>query len=223
MKIVGWATNVNKIIIDQTSLTVGEGGFLENKNESGYEERSLTSLASPDTFNVVMDFDWYKEDKNGLTEFDRFKKWYKFVHQRGTNPFEFPSITKENVMGKTKTCLYKIISSFNGTKSGYSQRVTMTWKEVFNGVISIPDIPSKLASIYPEKNIIHLIYDGPLETQPLLQDISASYSKDGKTWSDLEAEEIIAFGDRDFGFTFKELEKGNYIIKVNGITNTLVV
>jgi len=223
MDIIGWANNVNKTIIDQTSITIGDGSFQENKNEAGFDERQLTSLVPADTFNVVMDFDWYTEDENGLTEFDRFKAWYKFQHLRGVVPFIFPSITKENIMGKTKECYYKITSGLQATKSGFCQRVTMTWKEVFTGVISIPDEPAKIIAIEPYKDYIIFIYDGILSTEPLAEKTNLQISTDGKTWKKVSLKNVRKYGDREWRMSFEELSEGNYIFRINGISNTLVV
>lgn len=151
MKTIGWATNVNDRIIEETTISIGENGFVEDKESNGYEERRLTALAIPDTFNVVMDFDWggqgseyqYPADPDGTTEYDRFVKWYKFVHKRGSNPFWFPCITKHSVdnmrnYDKAGMCLYKITSALSPQKSGYSMRISMTWKEVYSGIIEVP-------------------------------------------------------------------------------------
>ena len=106
MSVINWANQVNKKIIDSTKIVIGENGFVDNESDSkNFAERYLTSISSPDTLNVVMDFDWsgddpvYPKDENGYTEFDRFVIWYKFEHKRGVNPFWFPAITKFNADG----------------------------------------------------------------------------------------------------------------------------
>ena len=159
MKIVGWPAFVNQKVIDSTDITIGEGGVEEdNAENSVVSDRNLTSLAVPDTFQVVMDFDWLKKYddegnrlkpsdpnfKQGLSEFDRFVKWYKYIHLRGTHPFEFPSITRFHVTGSVDTALYKITSSLKPQKSGFSMRITMTWKEVYSGAIQIETVDPKV-------------------------------------------------------------------------------
>ena len=154
-KVINWASGVNKRILDATSFTVGQDGYEEDKSSSGnYKERRLSSLFVPDVFNVQMDFSYIeKRNDNGklipetdpgwddaLSEYDRFIKWYKFDHQRGTNPFLFPSITKFNVNDTDKNrplCRYRITSAITPVKSGFCMRVSMTWEEVFSGVIEI--------------------------------------------------------------------------------------
>lgn len=152
--IIAWANFVNQKILDSTSISIGEGGKEEQEDESkSFSETNLTSIAIPDTFSVQMDFDWSKKldddgnevlptDENYIyakSELDRFVEWYKYEHKRGVNPFEFPSITKFNVNGSVSTGIYKITSTINLSKSGFSQRVQMTWKEVYTGAIQIPE------------------------------------------------------------------------------------
>lgn len=141
---ISWAENVNQRILDSTQINIGEGGYVEDKASSGeFKERRLTSLSVPDTFSVVMDFDWLEKDVNGLSEFDRFIIWYKYIHKRGTKPFYFPSITKFNVNGsivrtnpvtkEKELCQYKITSGIKPQKSGFSMRCSMIWEEVYSG------------------------------------------------------------------------------------------
>lgn len=159
MSLVRWPPSVNKRIIDSTTITIGENAYVENKSDSGnFSDRYLTSLFSPDTYQVVMDFDWQEKDSNGDSEFDRFVKWYKYDEQRGANPFEFPSITRFGVngsgyyqseMGETskdssykagnsvELSRYKITSALQIQKSGFCYRVSMTWQEVYTKIIEI--------------------------------------------------------------------------------------
>lgn len=166
MSLVRWPPSVNKKIIDSTTITIGENAYVENKSDSGnFSDRYLTSLFSPDSYQVVMDFDWQEKDLNGDSEFDRFVKWYKYDEQRGANPFEFPSITRFGVNGSgyyqselgesaanpkyragnsVELSRYRITSALQVQKSGYCYRVTMAWQEVFTKTI---EIPSKTAEI----------------------------------------------------------------------------
>lgn len=156
-KVIDWATLVNKRILDTTTFTIGQDGYEEDKSSSGnYKERSLSSLFVPDQYNVQMDFSYIeKRDDNGklipenspkwdnaLSEYDRFIKWYKYDHKRGVNPFCFPSIAKFNVNDVEKNrpmCQYRITSAISPQKLGYCMRISMTWEEVFSGIIEIPD------------------------------------------------------------------------------------
>lgn len=98
---IGWANNVNKEILDSTTVSVGAGAAVEDTLESGgQKKRRATSANPPDKYNVTMAFNCV--DKNltpdggivndGLTELERFYAWYKHVHCFGTNPFIFPAI-----------------------------------------------------------------------------------------------------------------------------------
>lgn len=185
MSLIRWPSSVNKRIIDSTTISIGENGYVENKSDSGnFTDRYLTSLFSPDTYQVVMDFDWNEKDSNGDSEFDRFVKWYKYDEQRGANAFEFPSITRFGVNGSGKYLTelgeseskrtysagssvelsrYKITSALQPQKSGFSFRVTMTWQEVFSRTIEFKDktaVPQTDLSDVTEVGRIFVQYNG---------------------------------------------------------------
>lgn len=91
----GWPTNVNKIILDSTSISVGNGATVKDSLESGGLTKSrLVCSNPPDKFQVVMDFDFSmrKYDNYTHTELDLFWIWYKNKHKYGTVPFQFPAI-----------------------------------------------------------------------------------------------------------------------------------
>lgn len=171
MKIIGWATGVNKKILDSTSITLGDKGFVEDSGDTGaFQERRLTSLYSPDTYNVTMDFDWLEKDENGKSELDRFVDWYKYRHKRGVNPFEFPSISNFNIFGSTKTCYYKITSAPSMQKSGFCMRVTMIWQEYYSGVIEIPDqvigVNAVEVEVGQSRCLAHVSFTQCFDTEP---------------------------------------------------------
>lgn len=160
MRVVGWATDVNQKIIDETTFSIGDGGRIKDSSSTGYEDERATALASPDKYKVVMYFDWGGKgsefqtgiDANGFTEYERFVRWYKFKTQKGANPFWFPSITRSPIDNLISTddsrmSLYKIDSALQISKSGYSMKVSMDWKEVYSGIISIPEIPLEIIRI----------------------------------------------------------------------------
>ena len=92
---IGWAVNVNKLVLDSSNVTVGEGATVKDSLESGGQSKSRLTCASPaDRFSVTMAFSFAEESKdaNGLTELDRFWAWYKYQHCYGVNPFQFPAI-----------------------------------------------------------------------------------------------------------------------------------
>lgn len=143
---VGWPVNVNTKILDSTTISIGEGGFVEDSSSNGFKYRRATSLANPNKYQVTMDFDWLTKDANGLSEYDRFVRWFEYKHQYGANPFWFDSITRFSIngpvydgSGNIVQCKYKISSALNCQKSGFSMRVTMTWEEVYVGIIEIQE------------------------------------------------------------------------------------
>lgn len=144
MSVISWRTDVNTKILDSTTITVGENGWVEDTTSNGYKQRRATSLVNSTKFQVTMDFNWLEKDANGNSEFDRFVNWYKYRHAYGTNPFYFESIDRFNINGavlgsdgKPVMCRYKISSAPNFTKSGFCMRCTMTWEEVYGGIIEI--------------------------------------------------------------------------------------
>lgn len=148
---IAWPVGVNQRVIDQTTIKVGEGGYEEDEANNGIQsERRLTSLAIPDKFSVVMDFDWLIKDSDGNSEWDLFVRWYKYSHKRGVNPFIFPSITRFTVNGPVATCRYRITSGLSPQKSGFCYRVTMDWEEVYTGGILI----EPLTSVFNDKSRI---------------------------------------------------------------------
>lgn len=223
---IAWADNVNQIIVDQTTLSIGENGFVENSSsDKVVEERALTSLAVPDIFNVVMDFDFEKRDENGLSEFDRFITWYKYYHRRGTVPFWFPSITRFNSNGainpvnpvtkETQLCQYKITSAIKPTKSGLSMRCNMTWKEVYSGA-GILAVPSTL---HLDRMIVR---NGHIETyfnhKPSMP-ITEGFTVEYKLISAASFEEATITSIEDDGnrylISFEPLEAGTYFVKLS--------
>lgn len=143
MKYIGWPTDVNSIILDSTTVSIGEGATIEETLQSGGKKRTrLASTAIPDRFSVTMDFDFIKRDANGLTEKDRFLNWLKYKHKYGANPFEFKSIligSREQKSNEVMT-YYKISPGVSMQKSGFCMRTTMTWEEDIVGSIVIEDV-----------------------------------------------------------------------------------
>lgn len=150
MESTGWASGVNQIIYDDTSISVGNGGTVSDSNANGYENVRLTAFNVGKTYQVVMYFDFcgsgdHKQvDETGLTEFEKFERWYLFNHKKGSIPFWFPSITKQStdILDAKMTSgmtLYKIKGAYNASKSGLDMKVSMTFEEVYSGVINIAD------------------------------------------------------------------------------------
>lgn len=92
---IGWVNNVNKVILDSTSVSVGENAVVQDTLEAGGQKKSrLVSVTTPDKFSVTMEFSFDDDslDENGHTELERFWIWYKYRHCYGVNPFLFPAI-----------------------------------------------------------------------------------------------------------------------------------
>lgn len=179
MSVVRWPNLVNQRILDSTNITVGDTGFVDNQSDSkNFSERYLTSLYSPDTYSVSMDFDWLKRTddmgnevpeyigkelnpayKYAKTEYERFIHWYKFVHKRGVNPFEFPSIAKFNINGSTEMARYKITSAISQQKSGFCFRVTMTWEEVFAYTINLTQRKGTIDHTEAENGVLYVYWN----------------------------------------------------------------
>lgn len=149
---IGWPSHVNRIILADTTMSIGKDAVVSESLKSGKKRSELAGSFCPDVFSVVMDFeaDDYLEipdyNNEGLITLDRtehqiFTDWYKYRIKYGTVPFEFPKIvytpgkgysTLDGVMG-----LYKITSAFESSKSGSCQRVKMTWEEAFSGDVTV--------------------------------------------------------------------------------------
>lgn len=213
---IGWPANVNKIIIDSTTLTMGEGA-VENELENGKFETWLKSSCVPDTINVTMDFDFFELDEYGLSEFDRFRRWFKYSHKCGTVPFEFPTIYNTDENNK-KFSTYRIKGTPSFSKRGLCNRTTMTWIEEFNGTIEIPKTSLKLEEIYAENGTITLLLASSLLEDLTTNTFDIEIKKDG---------EVIPFEitnieiDRNVAtYNFEPFtEEGTYTVSVyqNGV------
>lgn len=186
MTVIVWPAGVNQKVLSETSITTGEGGFKEDKSDNGWGQRRPTSFVNPDKYNVQMDFDWEIEDSEGLTEYNRFMQWYKFMCKFGANPFVFPSINKQmNINGSAKMCHYKITSPLQQQESGSCMRITMTWEEVFSGYIeATPFHQPALQSITRQENgICFFNYYGNLTTVPTVSDINLKRKENGSSYN----------------------------------------
>ena len=172
MDYIGWPTQVNRRIIDQTNVTVGEGATITDAIEGSPKQRRRVVCANPaDKFSVIMHFDCYErfthyEDGTEVpvthpdyntTEKDRFFRWYKNLHKFGTVPFEFPAILWNSNMKESFdedevarghvpfNEHYIITSAVEGAKHGFDIEVKMTWETFATGIYEVPyDEPSVL-------------------------------------------------------------------------------
>lgn len=189
MEVIGWPTNVNDKILIETTITTGEGGKVEDSSSNGFKETYATSLVTPKKYQVKMDFDWggagsefqFPKDKYGLTEYDRFIRWYQFEHQKGAKPFWFPCITKQPIdlldpLQTAGMALYKITSPLNEQQSGFSQSITMTWEEVYSGIINMPSQDIVAREVVGKNGRIKVVLNEIPSTTPTFDDFLVTYS-----------------------------------------------
>lgn len=204
MNVIEWALGVNRTVTNETTPSIGENALISDKSENGNEMSRLTASNSPDNFSVSMWFSHSTQDSfyrnhtdadgNHITEWDAFLTWFKYVAQMGTIPFYFADINDPT--GKKKA-IYKIKSNGlpKGQTHGDKVKCQMTWVEVFNGSITIPEQ--------------HLISDtidltnGQIEFRFL----------EPLTDSDLDIDDTNFSASYEYGETFEELsDRGNLVI-----------
>lgn len=111
---IGWPTGVNKVILNETTGTFGDG-LIQDTTTSGKKKTRLRSTAVPDTYPVVMSFE--------KSEFEIFETWFKQYLRYGTLTFQFPKIAG------TGYGEYRITKVSWGNPGGNIIRVTMAWEE----------------------------------------------------------------------------------------------
>lgn len=233
MEVIGWPTNVNNRILIETTITTGEGGKVEDTSSNGFKETRATSLVTPKKYNVKMDFDWggagsefqYPKDNYGLTEYDRFIRWYQFEHQKGAKPFWFPCITKQSIdvlnpTQKSGMALYKITSSLNEQQSGYSQSITMTWEEVYSGIINMPTQTLEMMSVAGKNGRIKCGFNVIPSTTPVLSDFVVGYEFNNGDRTPLVINTISQTNEFTSISFDKFITPGNYKVYVSYGKNT---
>ena len=229
---IGWPTNVNKIILDSTTVTVGENAVITDSMETGgIKKRRLKCANPPDKFQVTMEFDFSKKDSNGLTELDRFYTWYKWVHEYGINPFEFPAIlinsnrqegyaqseiSSDNVPDYEH---YIITSAIEGNKSGLSQQIKMTWETFSTDVISIPEETPTISRIEAENGCVKVIYTATPSTEPTSQ----SYTLKINTVDTLINASVFDGDVTAYVYFPLIATPGTYVAEINSFEDTFVV
>lgn len=203
---IGWASHVNRVILSQTTFTVGEGATKTDELEGGGKRTRLKGAFCADKYSVVMEFNCdekvtyaqggtvYQLNK---TELQLFWEWYKYKHQYGTVPFEFPKIiyspqsgikSQDDEYANTQVEFYKITSAVEGTKSGHYMQVKMTWESVYGGVISIPNQKPGISKLYAYKNHIDVYFSAIAKTEPTSSNFRITetvVSDSGKTSKDV--------------------------------------
>ena len=238
MAYCGWPVNVNKIILDSTSVNVGTGATVKDELEAGGLAKSrLTCSNPPDKFNVVMEFDFSQKQYDGYTELENFWAWYKTVHKFGTVPFQFPAIlinsnrqqgysTEDVSYGKVPdTEYYCITSAIDGSKSGLCQQVSMTWETYATGTIQVEEEDFGITYIKANNGTVEVVLTSTPDYEPNSGqwDVRCTKSETGATVS-LIITGCLFDGDRTATLFFTPLTaKGTYIISVDGKTNSFMV
>lgn len=171
MSYVGWPTNVNKSVLDNAQLTVGEGATKEDTLETGKKQGRLTVSNAPKKFSVTMRFNYDERDSRGLTEKDRFWNWYERVLKYSTNEFQFPNLMYG--IDSDKLCWYRILGAVNGAKSGLDQEVQMTWESVYEGEIEADFDEPFVSRIEAEDGAVTVFYTGIPSTSPTTNSFGA--------------------------------------------------
>lgn len=174
---IGWAPNVNKIILDSTTISVGKDATKKSEAGTGKKPTVLKGSFVPTEYAVEMDFNWVEiVEGTGKTEYQLFLEWYEYDHKYGTVPFAFPKILYSQNTGikvideENKSFdfeYYKITSAIEGQKSGFDIRVKMTWQNVYSGVVVIPDATPEITGISRvNKNFIDVSFSSIGRTEP---------------------------------------------------------
>ena len=180
---VGWATGVNRTILDSTSLAFGENALKNDELENGHKRSRKRSAFCPDRFTVKMVFDWVNHVyingvDTGKTEFQLFTEWYKYVHKYGSVPFEFPRIlysqntgilVVDNNAGNQYVEYYKITSAVNGQKSGECIEIDMTWETVYGGIVSIDTPEPEVQAINGTPEYVDILFSTVASSAPTNQ------------------------------------------------------
>lgn len=189
----GWATGVNRIILDSTSFTFGENALKNDELENGLKRSKKRSAFCPDKFSVKMAFNWVDEVilhtydaqgniltdiPTGKTEFQLFTEWYKYQHKYGSVPFEFPRILYsqntgiliyDEVNGNDTVEYYKITSAVSGNKSGDCIEITMDWEAVYGGVVSVDSVSPAVVGMTATTTYMDIYFSEVADTAPVAQ------------------------------------------------------
>ena len=240
---IGWATNVNKEIIDSTTISVGNGATVEDSIETGGQKKKRLICANPpDKYNVTMAFNFVEKGNDGLTELERFYAWYKWQHCYGVNPFVFPAIlinsnrqlgmSQEDVdyilsriaHGDTSAKLpdneyYIITSAVEGSKSGNALQLTMTWETYATGVLSIAEDTSEVDRISAENGFVDVYLTSTPSSEPTVDTWVLKINNNVITPA-----YCVFDGDVKARLYFTpETTAGTYTVEIEGKTDTFIV
>lgn len=173
---IGWPVRVNQIILDSTTVSIGDNALKTDELENGHKQSTQRSPYLPEKYSVKMSFDWVNPVGNtGKTEYQLFTEWYKYQHKCGSIPFEFPKILYSTNLGipvmdahqnVQYTEYYKITSATEGSKSGEHVAVSMTWESVYTGAVTISQETPAVASLTAKQTYLDVNFSQVANTAP---------------------------------------------------------
>jgi|GEM_PF-5418501 hypothetical protein len=169
---IGWPTNVNQIIYDDTSTEIGKDALIQEESQNGTVIQRNKNGFIPDVFKVSMLFDYTEKDSNGLTEIDRFLEWYKYKAKYGTYPFEFKTLISSSDYYVNDTSIYQITSSVVPVKEGLNMKVSMTWQTLFTGTITIPTSTVHIDHLEAVNGTLTIVFSEQPSVYPVYTDFS---------------------------------------------------
>lgn len=218
---IGWPTDVNRIILDSTSITFGESATKSDELESGIKRTILKGSFTPDKYNVTMSFDWlHKIPGRNKTEYELFTDWYKYKHKYGSVPFEFPKILLASNTGvaiydtvdkrEGSVEYYRINSAVQGKKSGEEVEVSMTWENVYTGVVSVDTPLPEAVGIQANPNYVDIFFSAVSDTAPIHEQFTVEI--DG---SAVTPNGFCYDGSRTVRIYYPEVQHGSVTVWIN--------
>lgn len=226
---IGWPAGVSKVILSDTSISMGENATNTDNLESGGKRTELKGGYISDKYAVVMEFEW-EEPMNDLThktEYQKFCEWYKYKHKFGSVPFAFPKILYSPQTGITvldnntnepeAVEYYKITSGIsNAQRSGSKMRISMTWESVYGGVVDCGTESASLEGSVLEltKNSASITFEslGNDNTEPVPGNFSL-VEVDGNTETEIDITGFCYDNSYTVKMWFDDLSSGEHTIK----------
>lgn len=186
MEFTSWPLGVNKIILSDATISLGENAVASDSSENGSEMTYLKSSGAPDTYSVSMIFsnatddDFYLNhvDSNGnhITEWQAFCNWFKYTAKMGTKPFYFHRIDDPREDAESR--IYKIKSNGmpKGTAQGNYMKVPMVWQEWITEYFTIQDEDVEVDTAVAVNGRVDIRFNEIPVTTPVRSDFSGSSS-----------------------------------------------
>lgn len=194
MEILSWPIGVNRVILSETNLSVGENAVQSDSSENGTDMTALKSSGAPDVYTVSMYFSndvndpFYKQF--GKTEWQTFLDWFKYVTLMGTHPFYFHKIDDPREENVNRTAVYKIRSNGlpKGTPEGTYVKCSMTWLEYITDVIEYEEPSPTVDTIYIVDGTIDLRFIDKPTSVPVKTSFTATMQN---TTTGADSEEVV--------------------------------